>query len=232
MKKANKVSKPPQQQLHPYGCRSHLLNTSSTPGEQHPAGCAPPCACSTGLQACWTSGSSQTGRLQHHSLRKQRWHTRCGRGERPLCLFCKSAAYCSCSRIVWTSWPLLLSVCSFMQQAGQLEKARAAYEQAAQSQEKIGSAWHAAKHMETCSAISKDLGQFDRVADFSRQAGSLYAAAGRMAAGELHHRRHCLFGCQRPVQQLATGYSSICWGVGTRMLCDNREDTFDDVYLQ
>lgn len=92
MKKANKVSKPPQQQLHPYGCRSHLLNTSSTPGEQHPAGCAPPCACSTGLQACWTSGSSQTGRLQHHSLRKQRWRTRCGRGERPLCLFCKSAA--------------------------------------------------------------------------------------------------------------------------------------------
>lgn len=69
------------------------------------------------------------------------------------------------------------------QQAGQLEKARAAYEQAAQSQEKIGSAWHAAKHLETCSAVSKDLGQLDRVADFSRQAGSLYAQAGRMAAG-------------------------------------------------
>jgi hypothetical protein len=72
-----------------------------------------------------------------------------------------------------------------LQQAGQLEKARAAYEQAAQSQEKIGSPWHAAKHLETCSSISKDLGQFDKVADFSRQAGGLYALAGRMAAGVL-----------------------------------------------
>jgi hypothetical protein len=72
-----------------------------------------------------------------------------------------------------------------LQQAGQLEKARAAYEQAAQSQEKIGSPWHAAKHLETCSTISKDLGQLDKVADFSRQAGSLYALAGRMAAGVL-----------------------------------------------
>jgi tetratricopeptide (TPR) repeat protein len=69
------------------------------------------------------------------------------------------------------------------QQAGQLEKAQKAYEQAAQSQEKIGSPWHAAKHLETCAAISKDLGQLDRVADYSRQAGSLYALAGRMAAG-------------------------------------------------
>jgi hypothetical protein len=78
------------------------------------------------------------------------------------------------------------------QQAGQLEKARGAYEQAAQSQEKIGSPWHAAKHLETCSTISKDLGQLERVADFSRQAGSLYAQAGRMAAGAQHtHSAHC-----------------------------------------
>lgn len=77
------------------------------------------------------------------------------------------------------------TACYCLQQAGQLEKARAAYEQAAQSQEKIGSPWHAAKHLETCSNISKDLGQLDKVADFSRQAGALYASAGRMAAGAL-----------------------------------------------
>lgn len=38
------------------------------------------CACSTGRQACWISGSSQTGSLQHHCLRRQRWRTRCGAG--------------------------------------------------------------------------------------------------------------------------------------------------------
>lgn len=70
------------------------------------------------------------------------------------------------------------------QQAGQAEKARSAYEQAAQSQEKLGSAWHAAKHLETCSTISKDLGQMDRVTDYCRQASAQYAQAGRMTAGE------------------------------------------------
>lgn len=78
--------------------------------------------------------------------------------------------------------PLFEKAALAYKQAGQLEKARAAYEQAAQSQEKIGSSWHAAKHLETCSTISRDLGQLDRVADFSRQAGALYAQAGRMAA--------------------------------------------------
>lgn len=78
--------------------------------------------------------------------------------------------------------PLFEKAALSYKQAGQLEKAQKAYEQAAQSQEKIGSAWHAAKHLETCAAISKDLGQLDRVADYTRQAGSLYALAGRMAA--------------------------------------------------
>jgi hypothetical protein len=66
---------------------------------------------------------------------------------------------------------------------GQLEKARAAYERAAQSQEKIGSVWHAAKHLEICGAISKDLGQHEQMADFYRQAGSYFAQAGRISAG-------------------------------------------------
>lgn len=70
------------------------------------------------------------------------------------------------------------------QQVGQLEKARAAYERAAQSQEKIGSVWHTAKHLETCGAISKDLGQYEQMAEFYRQAGSYFAQAGRISAGE------------------------------------------------
>jgi hypothetical protein len=71
---------------------------------------------------------------------------------------------------------------------GQLEKARAAYERAAQSQEKIGSVWHAAKHLELCGAISKDLGQHEQMADFYRQAGSYFAQAGRISAGKRHFR--------------------------------------------
>lgn len=72
-----------------------------------------------------------------------------------------------------------------LQQVGQLEKSRAAYERAAQSQERIGSVWHAAKHLETCGAISKDLNQYDRMADFYRQAGNYFAQAGRVSAGTL-----------------------------------------------
>jgi hypothetical protein len=121
-----------------------------------------------------------------------------------------------------------------MQQAGQLEKARAAYEQAAQSQEKIGSAWHAAKHMETCSAISKDLAQFDRVADFSRQAGSLYAAAGRMAAGELAEWVPLFVG--RCMASAASNRlqenAADAWSLG-RMHCDDREEVWmHDICMQ
>eukprot|EP00879_Flechtneria_rotunda_P010828 GHRR01011317.1.p1 GENE.GHRR01011317.1~~GHRR01011317.1.p1 ORF type:complete len:180 (+),score=44.44 GHRR01011317.1:217-756(+) len=81
-----------------------------------------------------------------------------------------------------SGWPYYDSLSS-VQQVGQLEKSRAAYEQAAQSQEKIGSVWHAAKHLETCGQISKDLGQLDKMADFIRQAGSFFAQAGRLSAG-------------------------------------------------
>lgn len=108
----------------------------------------------------------------------------------------------------WTLHCYSPSVCLFLphQQAGQLEKAQKAYEQAAQSQEKVGSPWHAAKHLETCAAISKDLGQLDRVADYSRQAGSLYALAGRMAAGAQRGKAVLLSCCdgQRCIPAQAT----------------------------
>jgi len=129
-------------------------------------------ACSCGRQACWTSGSSQTGRLLHPCLKKRPWRTRF--------VWYQSVGMLESMALGHTA---STSCRTALQQAGQLEKARAAYEQAAQSQEKIGSSWHAAKHLETCSTISRDLGQLDRVADFSRQAGALYAQAGRMAAG-------------------------------------------------
>lgn len=49
------------------------------------------------------------------------------------------------------------------QQAGQLGKSIEALEKASHAQEKMGSAWHAAKHMETCSQLSKDLGAWPKV---------------------------------------------------------------------
>lgn len=87
--------------------------------------------------------------------------------------------------------PLLTGTFAVLQQVGQLEKSRTAYERAAQSQEKIGSIWHAAKHLETCGAISKELNQPDKMADFYRQAGNYFAQAGRVSAGAW--RRCCFF---------------------------------------
>ena len=74
------------------------------------------------------------------------------------------------------------------QQSGQLEKSRSAYEKAAQSQEKIGSAWHAAKHLEACGALSRELAELPQVADFSRQAAQLYGVCDIVAANPLHVR--------------------------------------------
>lgn len=71
------------------------------------------------------------------------------------------------------------------QQAGELEKSRAAYERAAMSQDKIGSTWHAAKHLETASQISKDLGDWGQVAEYTRQAANSFGQAGRPQAGEM-----------------------------------------------
>jgi hypothetical protein len=79
--------------------------------------------------------------------------------------------------------PIHLAPPCIPQQSGELEKSRAAYERAAMSQDKIGSTWHAAKHLESASQISRDLGEWGSVADFARQAAGYFAQAGRPTAG-------------------------------------------------
>lgn len=53
------------------------------------------------------------------------------------------------------------------------------------SQDKIGSTWHAAKHLESASQISRDLADWSQVANFTRQAAEYFAQAGRPTAGAL-----------------------------------------------
>lgn len=79
--------------------------------------------------------------------------------------------------------PLYEKAAVAYKQCGQLEKSRAAYERAAMSQDKLGSTWHAAKHLESASQISRDLGDWKQVADFTRQAANSFAQAGRPTAG-------------------------------------------------
>ncbi|KIY98118.1 Gamma-soluble NSF attachment protein [Monoraphidium neglectum] len=79
--------------------------------------------------------------------------------------------------------PLFEKAALAFKQSGELEKSRAAYERAAMSQDKIGSTWHAAKHLESASQISRDLGEWGSVADFARQAAGYFAQAGRPTAG-------------------------------------------------
>ncbi len=64
-----------------------------------------------------------------------------------------------------------------------MDKARAAYEKASQSQEKLNSPWHAARHLETCGTLSKDMEQWPAVAEHFRGAANLYAEAGRASTG-------------------------------------------------
>jgi len=51
------------------------------------------------------------------------------------------------------------------------------------SQDRLGSTWHAAKHLEAASQISRDLGEWPQVAEYARQAGGFFAQAGRPGAG-------------------------------------------------
>jgi hypothetical protein len=69
------------------------------------------------------------------------------------------------------------------QQAGAMEKALHAYERAATAQEKQGSQWHAAKHMETAGEICKQLQQWQQLGDFYQRAAQLYQDAGRASTG-------------------------------------------------
>lgn len=62
--------------------------------------------------------------------------------------------------------------------AKQPEKAKDAYERAAEGQERLSSPWQAAKNLEAAGGIAKELGKFDEVLDFYRRASNLYAECG------------------------------------------------------
>lgn len=79
--------------------------------------------------------------------------------------------------------PLFERAAVCYKQAGILAQARDSYEKASQAQEKIGSAWHAAKHLETCGDISKSLNELPEVAQFYKRAALLYVEAGRGPTG-------------------------------------------------
>jgi hypothetical protein len=70
-----------------------------------------------------------------------------------------------------------------LQQAGAMDKALHAYERSATAQEKQGSQWHAAKHMEICGEICKNLQRWEDVANFYQRAAQLYQDAGRASTG-------------------------------------------------
>lgn len=87
--------------------------------------------------------------------------------------------------------PLLLwGRADILQQAGELDKSRGAYERAAMAQDRLGSGWHAGKLLEAAAAASKDLGDWPKAADFARQAGAAYAQAGRPTAGAAQRLPH------------------------------------------
>eukprot|EP00195_Chlamydomonas_chlamydogama_P008641 CAMPEP_0202893498 /NCGR_PEP_ID=MMETSP1392-20130828/3070_1 /ASSEMBLY_ACC=CAM_ASM_000868 /TAXON_ID=225041 /ORGANISM="Chlamydomonas chlamydogama, Strain SAG 11-48b" /LENGTH=310 /DNA_ID=CAMNT_0049577851 /DNA_START=30 /DNA_END=962 /DNA_ORIENTATION=- len=79
--------------------------------------------------------------------------------------------------------PLFEKAALMYKQAGNPEKAIETYERAALCQEKIGSSWHAAKHLEACGDICKLQGWFDRLASYYRQAADAYAQAGKLTTG-------------------------------------------------
>ena len=70
-----------------------------------------------------------------------------------------------------------------LQQAGQLKRAVEAYERAAQAQQKVGSPWHAAKHLEICADLSKQLANWEDVAKFYRFSADLYKEGGKSTTG-------------------------------------------------
>ncbi|KAF9620550.1 hypothetical protein IFM89_013215 [Coptis chinensis] len=59
------------------------------------------------------------------------------------------------------------------------EKALMALEKASKGHEMQSSPWDAAKHMETCGNISKELGKWGHVLDYYRRASELYNECGR-----------------------------------------------------
>ena len=64
-----------------------------------------------------------------------------------------------------------------------MEKAIDTYERAAAAQDKIGSPWHAAKHMEAAADICKQQKMWDRVGEFYKNAAEYYLSAGKGTTG-------------------------------------------------
>lgn len=54
---------------------------------------------------------------------------------------------------------------------------------AATANERMGSPWHAAKHLETCAELCKLLKWNETVAEMYRRAGACYVDAGKPATG-------------------------------------------------
>jgi hypothetical protein len=69
------------------------------------------------------------------------------------------------------------------QQAGAMERALHAYERASTAQEKQGSHWHAAKHMETAGEICRQLQEWEQLGNYYQRAAQLYQEAGRASTG-------------------------------------------------
>ncbi|PIA30229.1 hypothetical protein AQUCO_05700144v1 [Aquilegia coerulea] len=59
-------------------------------------------------------------------------------------------------------------------------KAKVALEKASKGQEMLSSPWDAAKHMETCGNIAKELGNWGEVLDYYRRASELFNECGRV----------------------------------------------------
>ena len=88
--------------------------------------------------------------------------------------------------------PLLL----MPQQAGDVDQGLEVYEKAATAQEKIGSSWHAAKHMESAAELAKQHKRWEKVMECYKTAAEFYITAGKATAGRLRlerteHLAHC-----------------------------------------
>lgn len=62
--------------------------------------------------------------------------------------------------------------------AKQLDKAKDAYERAAEGQERLSSPWQAAKNLEAAGGIAKELEKFDEVLDLYKRASNLFGDCG------------------------------------------------------
>lgn len=70
------------------------------------------------------------------------------------------------------------------QQAGDVDRALEAYEKAATAQEKIGSTWHAAKHMESAAELAKRHKRWEKVVECYKVAAEFYLQSGKHTQGE------------------------------------------------